>query len=362
MVGGLFLKVSPNYPMVLIVMRKILPTALIIALASPCVSDAQVKKSGGLFGFNRDEEQLSSGLFPTETTTQQVSQTSTAPATSAPAPPSQASAEHDGIFRGGSPTPVAPVSYVIEEGRKVEKSDKKSSFFGFGKKDKPEESEAPIVAPLPPSTPYFSTTADPAVSKPAPAPAPQPAPEPVVNGKKKEEVVAERLEDTPVFQSDEKDAKSGGFFSFFSRKKSEPEAEMPAPPVANPTSDTVAAVETTTETANPSGNLFEVPAMPGTVSEPEKEKKSIAGTILSPVTKIRPPKKEIDFTGAETIIADGEIVNDDSQNLSNRVVTTQGDGKKDPPKIVNGVKTYSSWEDVEGSSVSAADKIIKQIR
>ncbi|MDF1739480.1 MAG: hypothetical protein P1U86_10010 [Verrucomicrobiales bacterium] len=355
-------------------MRKILPTALIIALTSTCVSDAQVKKSSGFFGFNRDEEQLSSGLFPTETTTQPVSQTSTAPATSAPAPPSQSSADHDGIFRGGSPAPVAPVSYVIEEGQKVDTSEKKSSFFGFGKRDKTEESDAPIVTPVPPTTPYFSTTDDPTVAKPAPAPVPQAAPAPVAMEEKEEDFVAERTEDTPEFQTDEKESKGGGFFSFFSRKKAEPEADMPVvEPTATvsqtaPATATEVVANTPTEAAGTSAgsdeNIFEVPSMPRAETEPEKEKekKTIAGTILSPVSKIRPPKKELDFTGAETIIADGEIVNDDGQSLNSRIVTTQGDGKKDPPKIVNGVKTYSSWEDVEGSSVSAADKIIKQIR
>lgn len=355
-------------------MRKTLPTALIIALASTCVSDAQVKKSSGFFGFNRDEEQLSSGLFPTEITTQPVSQTSTAPATNAPAPPSQSSEDHDGIFRGGSPAPVAPVSYVIEEGRKVDTAEKKSSFFGFGKKDKAEESDAPIVTPVPPSTPYFSTTADPTVSKPAPAPAPAPqaapAPAPVAMAEQEEDFVADRTEDTPEFQTDDKESKGGGFFSFFSRKKSEPEADMPFVEPAAPVSaaapatatEVVANTPTETTTAGSDDNIFEVPSMPRAETEPEKEKKTIAGTILAPVTKIRPPKKELDFTGAETIIADGEIVNDDGQSLNSRIVTTQGDGKKDPPKIVNGVKTYSSWEDVEGSSVSAAEKIIKQIR
>lgn len=349
-------------------MRNILPTVLIITLASPCVSDAQVKKSGGFFGKNRDEEQISSGLFPNEITTQPVSQTSTAPVTRAPVPPAQASSESDGIFRGGAPTPVAPVSYTIEEGRKVtkssEKSDKKSSFFGFGKRDKSEEPDATIVTPVPPSTPYFSTTTDPAISKPAPAPAPVPqvvpapqvAPVQVMIDEKKKEVVAEIVPETPVFQTEEKESKGGGFFSFFSRKKSEPVAEMPSLPAVEPATGTVATVTNSGET------IFEVPTLPHTVSKPEKEKKTIAGAILSPVSKMRPTKKALDFTGAETIIADGEIVNDDGQSLADRIVTIPGDGVKDPPKMVNGVKTYSSWEDVEGSTVSAADKIISQIR
>ena len=336
-------------------MRKILPTVLIIALTSPCISDAQVKKSGGLFGFNRDQEQISSELFPTEMTTETASQRSSAPVTSAPAPPSQAPSGSDGIFRGGSPSLVEPVSYTIEEGRKVQKSNKKTSFFGFGKKDEAEESD-PIVTPVPLSTPYFSTTAEPVVSKTAPLAIPQVKPVPVMIDEKKEEVAAEIAAETPSFKTEEKESKSGGFFSFFNRKKPEPVIAAPAVPVAETTSGAVAPVVDSGE------NVFEVPSMPGRVSEPEKEKKSIAGTLLSPVSKIRPPKKELDFTGAETIIADGKIVSDSGQSLADRVVTTQGDGVKDPPKMVNGVKTYSSWEDVEGSSVSAADKIISQIR
>lgn len=356
-------------------MRHILPTALIIALTSPCVSDAQVKKSGGFFGFNRNEEQISSGLFPNEITTQPAAQTSVEPSTSAPAPPPETSS-HEGIFRGGSPSPVAPVSYTIEDGQKVKKgsnkSGRKSSFFGFGKKDAPEESDSPIVTPVPAQSPYVSPTADPVVTVPVvtvpaaiPATVAAPAvewsaPAPLIAENKKEEVVANVPADTPTFKTEEKAAKSGGFFSFFSRKKSEPVAAIPT--VSPPVAAVATATDSVVETANSAENIFEVPSMPNSISEPKKEKKSIAGTLLSPVSKIRPLKKELDFTGAETIISDGEIVNDDGQSLASRIVTTQGDGKKDPPKIINGVKTYTSWDDVEGSTVSAADKIIRQIR
>ena len=67
------------------------------------------------------------------------------------------------------------------------------------------------------------------------------------------------------------------------------------------------------------------------------------------------------MTGAETIIANGEIVEPEEDIVETNIVSS-GDGHREPPRIVNGVKTYSSWEDVEARSVSAADKILNSIR
>lgn len=84
---------------------------------------------------------------------------------------------------------------------------------------------------------------------------------------------------------------------------------------------------------------------------------------LNPIKKdlIPIPHKEVDMTGAETIIQNGEIVDGDSEEF---VMETESanTGSHEPPKIVNGVKTYSSWDDVDARSLSPADKILNQIR
>ena len=85
------------------------------------------------------------------------------------------------------------------------------------------------------------------------------------------------------------------------------------------------------------------------------------GGILSPIANIRVPRKEIDLSSAETIIQNGEIVAESETNYE--TVTKSGPSTQpQAPQIVNGVKTYTSWGDVNARSSSAADKIIGSMR
>jgi hypothetical protein len=94
--------------------------------------------------------------------------------------------------------------------------------------------------------------------------------------------------------------------------------------------------------------------------EPEKKEKfDLDGSLLNPIAKIR-PKKDIDLTGAETIIQNGEIVAGSDPLAA--AVQTDTTAPRQAPQVVNGVKTYSSWNDVDARSASAADKIISRIR
>ncbi|MEM9018772.1 MAG: hypothetical protein AAGC68_17315, partial [Verrucomicrobiota bacterium] len=80
--------------------------------------------------------------------------------------------------------------------------------------------------------------------------------------------------------------------------------------------------------------------------------------------KIRPPKppREIDMTGAETIIANGEILGEEEDIVESNRVAAGSSPERQAPRVVDGVTTYSSWDDVNARNVSAADKILNQIR
>jgi hypothetical protein len=146
------------------------------------------------------------------------------------------------------------------------------------------------------------------------------------------------------------------------------DSPVPAPALTPPAPQTVA-TESTPATAAPLPNF-------AGVNIPEKEKNGFAipnpmknlkmPTIkvpANPIKAIRPPRKEktIDLTGAETIIANGEIIGGQGDIVETNRVSTQS-GPRQAPQVINGVTTYSSWDDVGGRSVSAADKILSQIR
>jgi hypothetical protein len=200
--------------------------------------------------------------------------------------------------------------------------------------------------------------------------------------------------DTPDFANvKEEKSEKFGWIPFLGRKKDE---EVPAVPAAMPAatpvpSDTVAAVPApaakpavpaekpaaapekpaatgTTPAAKPGDKpaapevaTFEIRRDESKPVEPDKKEKSDRdGSLLNPIAKIR-PKKEIDLTGAETIIQNGEIVAG-SDPLATAAVQTDTTGPRQAPQVVNGVKTYSSWNDVDARSASAAEKIISRIR
>jgi hypothetical protein len=110
---------------------------------------------------------------------------------------------------------------------------------------------------------------------------------------------------------------------------------------------------------------FEVPKSEPSAEELKKEEKANEGEggLLAPITKILPAKKEkvIDLSSAETIIQDGEIVAG-SDTTFEATPSNSESSEKRPPQVINGVKTYSSWGDVEGTSTSAADRILNRMR
>jgi hypothetical protein len=422
---------------------KELPVSLLLALGLPALAaDPPSKRGLGFFGFGAPPaDQISSDLFP-----QSETPPASGPAMSSP----------DGIFRGGQPQSVEPVSYVIENGRRIERpvqaslkkpgppapaqppslpapaapkpmatapsvsppnspvadpalpnpavADKKRApWFGFGKRDEPDATENPAVPPVPAATPV--PVAPPAsstpalVAKPDTRPAPVPA-KPLENPLPSLSTPSQNAE-TPDFanvkdEKDEKDEKGGkfGWIPFVGRKKDivpipalpegalvaapiaagkpgpglVPKPAAPAPkPAESKTGGSAAAgagsptVKPGDTPASPEVATFEIRRDESKPVEPEKkEKPDRDGGLLNPIAKIRPPRKEIDLTGAETIIQDGVIVG--GTDPLSAAVQTDTTAPRQAPQVVNGVKTYSSWNDVDARSASAAEKIISRIR
>lgn len=397
---------------------KVFPVTLLLALGLPAfAADTPSKRGLGFFGFGSPPtDQISGELFPQGE--------SPAPAAAAPS--------SDGIFRGGQPQKVEPVSYVIENGRRVERpvpaslkkpeapqtpqaplqplstpakpivaapaptaapvaapvetaaptEKKRGSWFGFGKRDDSESGENPVLTPVPAAAPLLGAT--PVTPEPKPASKPKPAPA-VIPAKPVEPIQPSPVatptlsNETPNFANvKEEKGEKFGWIPFIGRKKDE---EAPAPVAAPMPAATPVATETVASTptakpaapeAAPAAKPGEKPAAPQVATyeirrdeskpmeEEKKEKSDRDGGILTPITKIRPPKKEIDLTGAETIIDNGQIVNE--QDTLAAAVQTDSTAPRQAPQVVNGVKTYSSWNDVDARSSSAADKIISRIR
>lgn len=437
---------------------RIPPLALVFAFSvSSLAADPPPKRGFGFFGFGEPpSDQISGDLFP------QSGAASSSPSSG------ERPASAEGIFRGGQPQAVEPVSYVIENGRRVERpipasmkkrespsptlplaapaapvvavpkpapgpapvpaaspvapaspvatpvegaeGKKRGSWFGFGKRDDPPGPENPVLAPVPAAAPLLGATPVAEAPKPSAKPAskPKPAPAPLAAkpleakpaGTTAPSPVAEPTlsNETPPFANAPEEKEKGerfGWIPFLGRKKSEEPATSPATspatvamPAAAPVSagspsrppaETVAsapaskpapepaapagvpAAKPAETTASPAVATFEIRRDPSKPAEPEKtEKTDRDGGILSPISKIRPPRKEIDLTGAETIIENGEIVGGTDTLAAS--VETDTTAPRQAPQVVNGVKTYSSWNDIEARPSSAADKIISRIR
>ena len=383
---------------------KKLPLTLLLLLAF-VPADAQVDRGGGIFGFGRKKEQINSGLFPDSAPTAPVSASykTNAPATSAPPqPPAMPAPNGENIFRSIVPQKVESASFVIKNGQKVEQGTekKKTKLFGFGKKKKLNKTAETNVLKTIPTQP---APVSPDQNGPAPTTDYTPTAPVVV-----EEAVADTNEtraDTTDIPSEaranikeEPKKKKSKMFGFFSRKNvkipdpaptfqtpvvadtpaadatpvvTAPEvvdSPVPAPALTPPAPQPVA-TESTPATAAPHPNF-------AGVNIPKKEKSGFAipnpmknlkmPTIkvpANPIKAIRPPRKEktLDLTGAETIIANGEIIEGQGDIVETNRVSTQS-GPRQAPQVINGVTTYSSWDDVGGRSVSAADKILSQIR
>ncbi|MEM1443442.1 MAG: hypothetical protein AAGF67_13935 [Verrucomicrobiota bacterium] len=329
-------------------------------------AEAQVKR-GGLFGFGSENDQISSDLFPNSGSS---TESASAPTTSS-MPDRNGD---DGIFRGGSPSDVDAVSYVIENGERVAQAvpPKKKGFFSFGKKTE----EAEPIEPVP-SSDYVPANVIQVDSEPIERAA---APEIAAV-----EEVAEEIDETTEAVMEavnepivEEKKKSGGIFGFFGKKDEIPDAPAfamedevvtvaeptraepaPAPAPANP----YEAPAPSNDSAPAPVTAEPTPTFATTTPQPQAEPEKEGFRLTNPIAKLRSkkPEKTIDLTGAETIIQNGEIVAESTDIVdSNRV--TMDDGVREPPRIVDGVTTYSSWDDVEARSDSAADKILNQIR
>lgn len=292
-------------------------------------------------------------------------------------------------------TPTAsnlPAAVPLEEPPSSPK--KHGSWFGFGKRGESSGAENPVLTAVPAAAPLLSAT--PVAREPKPTPKAERAP---VSAKPITAKPAEVTQPSPVAQSTrsgetpdfargkEEKGDKFGWIPFLGRKKDEeaPALALPLPTATPVPTQTVAAspgpapkptekpaekpaTSQGTPSAKPDAKpaagqvaTFEIRRDESKPLEPEKKEKSGRdGGILTPITKIRPPKKEIDLTGAETIIANGQIVGE-TDTLAN-AVQSDTSAPRQAPQVVNGVKTYSSWNDVDARSSSAADKIISRIR
>lgn len=377
-----------------------LATSLAFGLEKPS------KRGSGLFGFGgSNKNEMSNGLFP------EADQRSVTTAS-----------KPQEIFRDGKPKKTEPTSYFIDRGRKVEKplpittkvaekskeateakpsveaptapalatgadeEKKRGGWFNFWKKDSPTDSPAiPPVESIPAAPLATNVTATQAVpSKLAPTVAPAPAPSAGPNSiAPTAPPVATNIvaSSTPV--AEESTDKAFGWIPFLRKKKVETPAviqPIPAAPlVAAPVEPAAAAsashkpatssrtIPSKKETKSASSSTSDVATFEIKRDEnaptPEKKtsRKSSDSSFSPSLPSIRFPKKSMDLSGAETIIQDGEIVNE----TGTPVVTStdvKTSGPRQAPQVINGVKTYSSWKDVEARSVSAADKILNQIR
>jgi len=416
-------------------MKRFLLLAALLSVTSLNAADPPAKRGGGLFGFGAPKsEQISAGLFPERGYAAETSNTIVTSSANAPTSGSGGSE----IFRSGQPQPVDAVSYVIQNGRKVERpieaaapvaataapvaqavapaassgvelaSDegrKRGGLFAFGRRgDSADENE--VVTPVPTeggfAPPRATPSAAPASSA-APAPAPALAPPAIPAAPATPAVPVTETAETPDFAGVEKEkGDKFGWIPFMGRKKqdgapvmeaaapavvatAEPLVAAPAPTGAAPApakpavaaakpaaagtaSSTAAAAKpaaaaaTSTASTTAPTTTFEVPRDESKKAEKKEVKPgSSGGGLLSPIANIRVPRKEIDLTSAETIIQDGEIVAGSETNF-NTVPEPSSTVQRQAPQVVNGVKTYTSWGDVNARSSSAADKIIGSMR
>ncbi|MEX2579615.1 MAG: hypothetical protein WD342_11210 [Verrucomicrobiales bacterium] len=336
-------------------MRTLFPSIALTLLIASTSAEAQVRKSGGLFGFGRKEEQLSAGLFP-------ESSPGTAPAQAAERA-ERTERDNDTIFRGGKPRDIEAVSYVIRDGQKVEREvPEKRNFFAFGRKDRDVDTIDRTMA-----TPAPEPQADAETSGPVAAPVATPIPEP------------RAMDDSPNEKAKD-DKKAGGFFSFLPWNKEKEEAEDDAPrpvaaPVAEPDqSEPPSAPEVAESKPAPAGapsvpefSGVEVPRKDKKEKKEKKEESDEGGGLLAPLANLKPARKPTEYENAETIIADGEIVEsvkviEEEESAAQSNAASDGEAPSEPPKTVDGVKTYSSWGDVDARSSSAADQILKKLR
>lgn len=317
---------------------------------------------------------------------------------------------------------AAAADAALDEATVMGSEEKRGGFLGFGKRRKNAQVEHPEIAPPTPAPAAPPLAATPlAPTSPPPLASPLASPEPVAKkggffrmpfsrnhspeaieapeaidqieapeAVKARESVEKR--ESPAFVEEKKER--FGWIPFLGRNKDEeppaiaadsvplamPVASAPAPAPA-PSSPAPRAnaeaprADSSTPAAKPvSKKKPTTPAQVATFeirrdeSNPGEKKKDGPKErqvgLLPSIPKILPERtKEIDLTGAETIIQNGEIVGDSGSSYTSIPgITSAPSEPRKAPQVIDGVKTYSSWNDVEARSTSAADKILERIR
>lgn len=288
-------------------LKFLFPLIATFTIAGITSANAQVSKSGGLFGFKKKGEQLSSDLFPQE----------------------EVSAEEQALQQA--------TNISSEEDSKK----KKGGLFPFGKK------------------------ADDTSGRPAISPTPVETTEPAESGQTYTESV-------PQFEVKD-DKKKGVSFPFFKKDKDSTTEELQSiasNPIYNSPEMVVTETENETVIRSNAGETSEgteetinnapVPDFVGSTDAQKDEE----GGIFSRMSMPKIPKKKTDYVEVETVMKDGEFIKDDAETSfsADPTLPSPSNGESKAPEIINGVKVYSSWDDVEASSVSEADRIINNIR
>lgn len=298
-----------------------LACALVGAISAPAPAQAQIKgikSGGGLFGLKKKDDQLSNGLFPGEGAAARSGEEE------------QETAEERALAEA--------TRGQREEGASTGKP-KKGGIFSFGRKSR--EPSDPVVPPIPP-----------AEAGDAPAAA------------RASEDAGEGEAATDASRSEEVDGgrKRGFGLPFFgngdSREQTAPAPEAPQPGAAE---------EGGTDSESTRQPRFAESEAPDGGEE--------RGGLFSnlPVPKIGVPKlptpkitrKPTDYQGVEYVVKDGEFIDGLERPLSEPASSAAAPATSDPaapPRVVDGVKTYSSWDQVPGRSYSSSERIMRRIR
>ena len=318
---------------------------------------AQVK-SGGFLGFKKKGSQVSGGLFPDDVL---VPRDPSFESSSSPSSELTDDEPSNGIFREGE-TPV------------VQRDEKKGGFvFPFGKKrNQSNTADSNLISePVPPvlNSPSEAVTVAEEIS---PQVMENTSPAPVVADTAGDTTANEapraNPSEEPVFDSNgDEEEDRGGVFSFFSwkdRKKTSSSNDADTDPLANANVETgedgVVIIKADPDKLAGNNNK------PGSVligNEPTADDSS--GGLFSGLTKTKERrKKPVDYSNFETVMENGEFVEKDEPDFSAATApaTAPVDGEVRAPQVIDGVKTYSSWDQVGGRNVSAAEKILRNAR
>lgn len=312
-----------------------------VAVPATSAPDTVERRRGGFLGFGRKEESSAPAApsEPSKLASTPVPVAAVPVPTAAPAPAASAPAAE------AKPTaiPVASAQPVPAESASVPIAEKSSlasrlPFFGRRKSEEPAATPVPVAVasaePVPVSSSEGGEKPKPVASVPIAQNTPKPSTAPVSGPTGAASAPSAPLA-APAETTDADGAATGG-----------------APPVVEIRREDSAGVEKPAKPSRDGGILPSLPSLPSMPS-------------FGSLPRIGPPKKDLDLTQAETLITDGQIVREGGgADEKTESASAEGDAStgRQAPQIVNGVKTYSSWDDIEASSSSVADKIINSIR